>query len=53
MALVAPLEFTLSRSDYTALGGHATHVRTVADILEKGGEYGAAMRAVGPSKGKS
>jgi len=47
-ALVAPLEFTLTREDYRALGGHDAAVRTVADILEKGGEYGAAVRTVGP-----
>ncbi|MEQ9257576.1 MAG: 6-hydroxynicotinate reductase [Roseovarius sp.] len=49
-ALVAPLEFTLSHADYRALGGHDAQVRTVADILEKGGEYGAALRAVGTRK---
>ena len=47
-ALVAPLEFTLSRDDYRALGGHDGAVRSVADILEHGGEYGAEVRIVGP-----
>ncbi len=45
-ALVAPLEFTLSREDYRALGGHDASVRTVSDILEHGGEYGNAVRVV-------
>ncbi|WP_261391403.1 6-hydroxynicotinate reductase [Roseovarius atlanticus] len=45
-ALVAPLEFTLSRADYRALGGHDAAVRTVADILKHGGEYGSAVRVV-------
>ncbi|WP_306110909.1 MULTISPECIES: 6-hydroxynicotinate reductase [Roseovarius] len=45
-ALVAPLEFTLSRADYRALGGHDAAVRTVSDILKHGGEYGSAVRFV-------
>jgi len=49
-ALVAPLEFTLSREDYTALGGHGEQVRSVADVLERGGEYGAELRAVGDTR---
>lgn len=51
-ALVAPLEFTLERSHYRALGGHDAQVRTVADVLETGGEYGAAFRAVSDTRGK-
>ncbi|MEX5729081.1 hypothetical protein Ga0609869_002434 [Rhodovulum iodosum] len=47
-ALVAPLEFTLPRADYRALGGHDEAVRSVSDILEKGGEYGGAVRGLGP-----
>ena len=47
-ALVAPLEFTLPREDYRVLGGHDTAVRSLSDILETGGEYGSAARAVGP-----
>jgi hypothetical protein len=45
-AIVAPLEFTLRRDDYLALGGHDAAVRTVEDVLERGGEYGAEVRAV-------
>jgi len=47
-AIVAPLEFTLRREEYRALGGHDDRARAVADILEHGGEYGAEVRAVGP-----
>jgi len=49
-ALVAPLEFTLTRAEYRALGGHDGAVRDIGDILENGGEYGAAARAVAPIK---
>jgi len=31
-ALVAPIEFTLARADYLALGGHADAVRSLEDI---------------------
>ncbi|WP_112320373.1 6-hydroxynicotinate reductase [Oceanibium sediminis] len=50
-ALVAPLEFTLSRQDYVTLGGHDAKVRDLPDILSKGGEYGAATRGV-PRNGR-
>ncbi|RMD93734.1 MAG: 6-hydroxynicotinate reductase [Alphaproteobacteria bacterium] len=49
-ALVAPLEFTLPREDYRALGGHDEAVKSVAEILEKGGEYGGEFRAIPPRK---
>ncbi|MEO1137955.1 MAG: 6-hydroxynicotinate reductase [Pseudomonadota bacterium] len=52
-ALVAPLEFTLSREDYRALGGHDAAVRSVSDILERGGEYGDSVRVVRPLKAPS
>ena len=38
-ALVAPIEFTLRRDDYLALGGYAAEVRSVEDVLKRGGEY--------------
>lgn len=47
-ALVAPLEFTVPREDYRALGGHDGAVRSVTDIMEHGGEYGDEVRALGP-----
>jgi hypothetical protein len=31
-ALVAPIEFTMPKADYEALGGHMDHVRSLADI---------------------
>ena len=34
-ALVAPIEFTLRRSDYEQLGGHMQHVRTLDDIARE------------------
>ncbi len=46
-ALVAPLEFTLPRAEYIALGGHETAIRELSDVLEKGGEYGSATRVIG------
>jgi len=49
-AIVAPLEFTVSRAEYRELGGHDEAVRDVADVLEHGGEYGADLRAVATIK---
>ncbi|MEO0864605.1 MAG: 6-hydroxynicotinate reductase, partial [Pseudomonadota bacterium] len=46
-ALVAPLEFTMKHEEYQRLGGHAKAIRNLDDILETGGEYGAAARIVG------
>ncbi len=43
-ALVAPLEFTLPRADYLALGGHAGAVRSLDDMQREGGEYPTAAR---------
>ncbi|MGE0279303.1 MAG: 6-hydroxynicotinate reductase [Rhizobiaceae bacterium] len=45
-ALVAPIEFTLRRDDYVALGGHAASIRTLDDILATGGEYSNPREAV-------
>ena len=36
-ALVAPIEFTVQRDRYEALGGHVDQIRTLADVLEDGG----------------
>ena len=33
-ALVAPIEFTMSRDDYVALGGYVDEIRNVADVLD-------------------
>jgi hypothetical protein len=36
-ALVAPIEFTLRRDDYERLGGYVSEIRTVEDIVARGG----------------
>ncbi|MGQ0565011.1 MAG: 6-hydroxynicotinate reductase [Gemmobacter sp.] len=46
-ALVAPLEFTLPRADYLAMGGHNGAVRSLDDVMRQGGEYPQAARLVG------
>ncbi len=43
-ALVAPLEFTLPRAEYLAMGGHEAAIRSLADIMAEGGEYSTAAR---------
>ena len=35
-AIVAPIEFSMRRADYLALGGHAAPVRSVAEVLAHG-----------------
>jgi len=47
-ALVAPLEFSMPRESYLQLGGHVDAIRSVADILAHGGEYGRNARAIAP-----
>ena len=32
-AIVAPIEFTMRREDYRALGGHMDRIRTIDDVL--------------------
>ena len=39
-AIVAPLEFTLTKENYQNLGGHVDDIRTIKDIFSNGGEYG-------------
>jgi 6-hydroxynicotinate reductase len=34
-ALVAPIEFTMRRDDYAALGGHVDHIRPVEEVVEE------------------
>jgi hypothetical protein len=43
-ALVAPLEFTLPRADYLALGGHEDAIRSLDEMMTEGGEYPTAAR---------
>jgi len=50
-AIVAPLEFTMPRDEYARLGGHMASIRTVDDVLAKGGEYGKGSRGIAPQKG--
>ena len=38
-APVAPIEFTMRREHYGALGGYEAEIRSVDDVLAKGGEY--------------
>jgi len=33
LAIVAPIEFTMSRDDYAALGGHVDHITPLVDIV--------------------
>ncbi len=35
-AIVAPIEFSMTLSDYLDLGGHVNHVRTIDDVLANG-----------------
>ena len=50
-ALVAPLEFTLPRAAYAAMGGHEGAIREVEDVLASGGDYGDAARSLGARGG--
>ncbi|MBO6724658.1 MAG: 6-hydroxynicotinate reductase [Rhizobiaceae bacterium] len=52
-ALVAPIEFTLRRDDYVALGGYEGAIRSVPDVLEKGGEYYNDRRLAAAGKGQT
>ncbi len=47
-ALVAPLEFTVSRADYLELGGHDSAIRSIAEAVETGSEYGANSQLIAP-----
>lgn len=49
-ALVVPLEFTTSHEAYRAMGGHDKAVRSLADILDNGGEYTQLARAIARNK---
>jgi hypothetical protein len=35
-AIVAPIEFSMRLADYQALGGHMDHVRSLAEVLQRG-----------------
>ncbi|MGI6854795.1 6-hydroxynicotinate reductase [Mesorhizobium sp. 1B3] len=46
-ALVAPIEFTMRRDDYIRLGGYESEIRSVDDIVARGGEYANPRRGQG------
>lgn len=46
-ALVAPIEFTMRRDDYIRLGGYESEIRSVDDIVKRGGEYANPRRGAG------
>jgi hypothetical protein len=52
-ALVAPIEFTLRRDDYLRLGGYEAEIRTVDDIIARGGEYLNPRRGAGAPPGNT
>jgi len=43
-AMVAPLEFTLPRHAYLAMGGHEASIRTLDETVAEGGEYPTLAR---------
>jgi len=47
-AIVAPIEFTMPRDVYAALGGHVGRIRTIADVLESERHRVAAIDARNP-----
>jgi hypothetical protein len=46
-ALVAPLEFTLPREAYLAMGGHEASIKSLDQVMLEGGEYTVAARLEG------
>jgi len=47
-AIVAPIEFTMARTDYLALGGHGDHVQDLASVLQRDGQRRVAHRQGNP-----
>ena len=43
-AVVAPLEFTLPRAAYLAMGGHGDAIQTLDQVIQNGGEYPVKAR---------
>lgn len=43
-ALVAPVEFSMPRADYLALGGHVDAIQSLDQVMQNGGEYPTAAR---------
>ncbi len=50
-AIVAPIEFTLTRDDYLALGGHGDHVQDLETVLARDGQRRVAHRQDNPWPG--
>jgi 6-hydroxynicotinate reductase len=50
-ALVAPIEFTLKKEDYAALGGHMDHVRSLRSLLDEKGRRRQVASAPRSSQG--
>jgi len=50
-ALVAPIEFTMGREQYLALGGYGPSIRSLEDIERSGGEYSFSNRVVEAAAG--
>jgi hypothetical protein len=46
-AMVAPLEFTLPRDAYVAMGGHEGSIKTLDQVMADGGEYPTTARLEG------
>jgi hypothetical protein len=44
-ALVAPIEFTMTRVEFVALGGYEDHIRPLDDVLMAGGLHGVQSLA--------
>jgi len=44
-ALVAPIEFSMSREEYLALGGYEDHIKPLADVMREGGLHGVQPMA--------
>ncbi|MEC7491145.1 MAG: 6-hydroxynicotinate reductase [Pseudomonadota bacterium] len=49
-ALVAPIEFTMPRDEFVALGGYQDHVRSLDEVLREDGFHGVAAM---PWEGKN
>ena len=44
-ALVAPIEFSMPRDEFVALGGYEDHIKPLADVLREGGLHGVQSLA--------
>jgi len=44
-ALVAPIEFSMPREEFIALGGYEDHIKPIGDVLKEGGLHGVKPMA--------